>query len=157
LEQMNRCGLIPYWKREEGIVDQTIFDDFCGSEAEDQAWERYMERHIPLNTGSYGLLTRGMYELQLRPWLRAFDKEQFLVLQLEQMKKEGVEEIMRKVWAHLDLPNHPVEDDSPKNSRDYPPADVEIIEYLQRFFKPHNRRLAQVLGDEWKNVWGCEC
>jgi hypothetical protein len=104
-----------------------------------------------------------MYAVQLRPWFKAFPKDQFLVLRLESMKSDGaggVQAMMRTVWAHLDLPNHSVRDETPKNTRDYQPMDVEVKEYLERFFEPHNRKLAQVLcGDddeaveEWKNPW----
>lgn len=156
LERMNECGLIPYWDKEGGIVDQAIFDKFFASAEQDKAWDRYLEKYVLLNTGSYGLLTRGMYAVQLRPWFQAFSRDQFLVLRLESMKETGVQNMMRKVWDRLDLPNHPVHDETPKNTRDYQPMDEEIKGYLERFFEPHNRKLAQVLGceeEEWKNPW----
>jgi hypothetical protein len=155
LQKMEDCGLIPYWnKDDEGRVDQDKFDVFFGSEEEDQAWDLYLQRHVLLNTGSYGLLTRGMYALQLRPWFRAFDREQFMVLKLESLKTTGVQAIMSQVWAHLDLPNHSVHDETPKNTRDYQPMESDVKEYLERFFEPHNRRLAQVLGTE-EGDWNC--
>ena len=173
LEKMNDCGLIPYWDHDNGgIADKAVFDQFFASPEEDTAWNRYMERHVLLNTGLYGLLARGMYAVQLRPWFKAFPKDQFLVLRLESMKMKsssdggggGVQAMMRTVWAHLDLPNHSVRDETPKNTRDYQPMDVEVKEYLERFFEPHNRKLAQVLlghgddddeaaAEEWKNPW----
>jgi hypothetical protein len=158
LEKMNECGLVPYFDIKEGTVNQQVFDEFCASSAETKAWDCYLEKHVPLNTGSHGLLTRGMYTLQLRPWFRSFDREQFLILQLEKMKDEGVQTTMQKVWSHLDLPNYPVQDDTPKNARDYQPIDEDIKKYLQRFFQPHNRLLASVLGeDHWQGVWEYEC
>jgi hypothetical protein len=164
VKKMKECGLIPYWDTEKGgVLDQDSFDAFAGSPQESEAWNRYMEHHVPLSTGSYGLLTRGMYAVQLRPWLRAFDRDQFLCLKLESMNN-GVPETMQKVWAHLDLPNHPVADDSAKNSRQYDPTEPKANDYLQRFFEPHNRVLASVLQQEeeptnseseedWKNPW----
>ena len=158
LAKMNDCGLIPYWKMPQGVVDEDLFEQFVGSSEEEFAFQRYLEKYVPLNTGSYGLLTRGMYALQLRPWLCAFDREQFLVLQLEGMKKEGVAATMQKVWAHLDLPTFPVADETAKNTRDYEPMEPHLKRYLQRFFQPHNRLLAKVLGDvEWEDVWPYEC
>lgn len=155
LEIMKECGLIPYFDITTGQVDQEKFDNFFGSDSEDQAWDKYLANHIPLNTGSYGLLTRGMYALQLRPWFRAFDKDQFLVLKLESLKTKGVQEFMRPVWEHLDLPAHPVEDEEAKNTRGYRPMGDDIKAYLERFYEPHNCKLAAVLENakEWENAW----
>ena len=156
MDKMDECGLIPYWNKEEGTVDQALFDEFFGSAEEDAAWDKYLERHVPLNTGSYGLLARGLYALQLRPWLKAFKRDQFLMLQLESMKKEGVQTMMKQVWAHLDLPNHPVHDETAKNTRGYQKMSAAMQEYLERFFEPHNRQLASMIGSEgkeWKNPW----
>jgi len=158
LIKMKNCGLIPYWNIEEGGLDRDSFAQFTDSPQEDEAWDRYLQQHVPLNTGSYGLLTRGMYAVQLRPWLKAFDRDQFLCLKLESMKSgNGVGETMQKVWAHLDLPNHPLTDESAKNSREYDATEAKVRDYLQRFFEPHNRLLASVLqetkSEEWKNPW----
>jgi hypothetical protein len=156
LLKMDECGLIPYWDMEAGRVDQEVFDSFAGSAEETKAWSLYLEKHVPLNTGSYGLLTRGMYAVQLRPWFRAFPRDRFLCLKLESMKTTGVQTIMKQVWNHLDLPNHPVHDDTAKNTREYQPMDSTEELYLQRFFEPHNRILSSVLGsssEEWQNPW----
>lgn len=158
LEKMNQCGLIPYWDIVGGKVDVEVFEKFTGSKQEDDAWNLYLSRHVPLNTGSYGLLTRGLYALQLRPWLRAFDRDQFLVLKLESMKGDGVHTTMAKVWEHLNLPNHPVLDATPKNTRNYQPMQSDTEKYLQRFFDPHNHQLVKVLWkpntkEDWSNPW----
>jgi hypothetical protein len=155
LDKMQECGLIPYWNITEGTLDEEIFASFSGSEEEDLAWDRYMQG-IPLNTGSYCLLGRGLYELNVRPWFRAFGRADFLIVQLEKMKDRGVNAIMQEVWQHLDVPSVEVEDETPKNTRDYGPiSDTGIADYLGRFFQPHNQRLASTLGAEWQDVWGC--
>mmetsp|Transcript_9707 Transcript_9707/g.23851 ORF Transcript_9707/g.23851 Transcript_9707/m.23851 type:complete len:652 (-) Transcript_9707:68-2023(-) len=162
MKKMNGCGLIPYWQRSTlgtffgGFVDQECFNEFAGSAAEEQAWNQYLEKYVPLNTGSYGLLTRGMYAVQLRPWILAFDRDQLLCLRLESMKVDGVRPTMEKVWAHLDLPYHPVLDESPKNTREYSSMEPDIEDHLQNFFEPHNRILSSVLqndDDEWNDPW----
>jgi Aspartyl/Asparaginyl beta-hydroxylase/Sulfotransferase domain len=164
MKKMDDCGLIPYWQRSTsgtfvgGFVDQKCFDDFAGSTSEQQAWNKYLVNFVPLNTGSYGLLTRGMYAVQLRPWLQAFDRDQFLCLQLEKMKTNGVQSAMEMVWEHLDLPYHPVEDESPKNSREYASMEEDLEDHLQKLFEPHNRILAKVLQstsdvNDWSNPW----
>lgn len=211
LDIMDECGLIPYWDRTTkatksaagtlvGTFNQEIFNQFVGSKEEDDAWDYYLQHHVPLKTGSYGLLTRGMYALQLRSWLRAFPpychdddddgddtlesddtttkedqkrkkkkmESQFLILKLEscfgRKKKNNnnddnkedddddgddddtnlTNKTMERVWDHLHVPYHPVEDDAAKNTRSYQPLSEPVQEYLQRFFEPHNKLLYQL-------------
>ena len=162
--KLQDCGVLPYWSSfsamtsrhfEEATFDATLFDSFSGSPAEDAAWGRYLEQHVPLNTGSYGLLSRGLYELQLRPWLREFDGSQFLVLKLEAMTTStddqectrGLSATITTLWQHLDLPYCRLSrQQTPKNARDYGPLlSGETREFLQRFYEPHNQKLQQVL------------
>ena len=170
------CGLIPYWNIEEGTCDMEMFEKFVGSPEEDHAFQLYLDTYVPINTGSYGLITRGMYALQLRPWLKAFpnlttntgggkskNASQFCILRLESMKQFGVDQTMKKVWSHLQLPYHPVEDEEAKNTRGYQPMDPHNKSYLERFFEPHNRLLVKILkeycvvehdaNNEWENPW----
>ena len=171
LRILKECGLLPHWNIETGVCDDAVFADFAGSPQEDQAWQRYLEQHVPLHTGSYGLLTRGLYELQLRPWLKAFDTSQFLVLLLEDFQEDSgsdsskggggtsggtgvVTNTMQKVWKHLGLP--PIDnmaDETPKNQREYQnQMDEELKQYLQIFFAPYNRRLQVLLEQHgWAN------
>ena len=156
LEQMKECGLIPYWSIKEGSLNQEVFASFSGTAQEDKAWDAYMKL-IPLNSGSYSLLGRGLYELNLRPWFKEFSKSQFLVLQLEKLKSEGVSAMMDKVWNHLEIPSYQVEDESAKNTREYESAmDKGLQDYLERFFEPHNRKLEESLGDEWVGAWASQ-
>ncbi|KAL7562969.1 hypothetical protein ACA910_018608 [Epithemia clementina (nom. ined.)] len=153
LQNMQQCGLIPYWDIENGAFDEKVFQSFCGSEKEDKAWDEYI-KGIPLNTGSYSLVSRGLYELNLRPWLRAFDKSDFLILRMERFKSDGVSSVMEEVWQHIGVPSYHVEDDSPQNTRDYTSQmDSQLQSYLKRFYEPHNQRLAVLLGDDWRGVW----
>lgn len=154
LKNMDRCGLIPYFNIETGVIDQSAFDEFSGSKKENDAWDRYLS-DIPLNTGSYCLLGRGMYELNLRPWFKAFDRDVFLILQLEKLENGTIGSEMDKVWSHLEVPAIHLEDETPKNQRQYNSLlDDKMKSYLYRFFKPHNDRLARILGEEeWMNAW----
>jgi hypothetical protein len=133
---------------ETGICDQTVFDSFINTRDEDEAWDQYLEKHVPLNTGSYGLLARGLYALNLRPWLQAFDKTQFLILRLEkELHSDNIRSTMEKVFDHVGVPSSfELEDVSPQNTRDYEPKmDAQLFQYLQRFFEPHNERLESLL------------
>jgi len=154
LRNMKASGLIPYFDIQTGCVDREAFNLFSGSSQEDEAWDRYL-LGIPMNTGSHCLLGRGLYELNLRPWLAAFDRRDFLVMKLERLHEPGgVDCEMGKVWAHLEVPAFQIVDDSPKNQRKYDALlDDEMTAYLRRFFEPHNKRLAAVLGEEWRDAW----
>jgi Aspartyl/Asparaginyl beta-hydroxylase/Sulfotransferase domain len=145
MEKMHNCGLIPYFDIELGKVNMDEFVAFSGSKAENDAWDRFLF-DVPLNTGSHSLLARGLYELQLRPWFKFFDRNRFMILKLEEFKREGVPRIMDLVWDHLGLPRYQVHDESAKNERSYAPMSEETRQYLQRFYAPHNRKMSEVLG-----------
>ena len=160
---MKEDGLLPYWNVESKTVDREIFDKFVNTTEEDVAWERYVTTRIPLNTGSYSPLARGLYALQCRQWLRSFATNKFLVLKLEDLKKKGVQWAVNKSMEHLGLPRFEVADATTKNSREYNnPLDGknELRDWLQRFFEPHNERFGKMMieelgydEDDWKNVW----
>lgn len=157
LRKLKSCGLIPYWNIDEGTMDLETFDAFVGTTLEDDAWDAYM-KDIPINTGSHSLISRGMYELQLRAWYRAFNRDRFLILKLEDWKTEGgVARTMLKVWKHLGVPPYQVQDEQAKNTRSYTPMDEHIKAYLRAFYDPHNKRLKELLmHDEWINPWNYE-
>ena len=147
LRVMDACGLIPYWNIETGQCNESVFLDFGGSVREDEAWDRFLTDHVPLHTGSHSLLARGLYELQLRPWLRAFDAQDFLVLRMEDWRKDGgIGPTMDRVWRHLNLPPYTVQDESAHNTREYQPMPRRVQQYLERFYEPHNRRFGQLVA-----------
>ena len=149
LQDMQACGLIPYWNTTTGVCDQAVFDAFINTVEENQAWTTYLERHVPLNTGSYGILARGLYALNLRPWLQAFDPRQFLVLSLEtDLAEDRVRATMERVFEHVGVPSSfELPDVAPQNTRDYEPTmDAALFQYLQRFFAPHEERFQDMLA-----------
>jgi hypothetical protein len=51
------------------------------------------------------------------------------------MKERGAKATTRQVWQHLDGPVVDVEDEGPKNTRDYEPfVEDDMQVYLNRFF-----------------------
>jgi hypothetical protein len=167
--KLQKCGLLPYWTSaperngsstntvefwKSAVFDARVFDSFSDSPEEDAAWIRYLQLHVPVNTGSYGLLSRGLYALQLRPWFQSFDPSSFLVLKLEAMTANAdcLSSTTRQVWNHLSLPPIDLAEDasSPKNSREYD-RDALLTEdtrdFLHRFYQPHNKRLLRLLRE----------
>jgi hypothetical protein len=170
LRVLHSCKLIPYWTI-PGVTDNSnhavndiswkeaqfhpdVFELFSGTQEEDSAWEFYLRNHVPLNTGSYGLLSRGLYELNLRPWLREFHPDQFLIFRFETLTESSssISAALQQVWKHLDVPSlEHIEDTTPKNSRDYQPMLTDDAKmFLQRFYKPHNECLRNVLLQQQK-------
>jgi hypothetical protein len=135
---------------EAGVVKPGCDESFYGSDEETRAFAKYLESR-PMGTGSHSLLARGLYELQLRPWLAAFDRDTFLLLKLEEMKKEGgLGAVMARVFGHLGLPNYEVVDEGAKNSRDYEPMGAAMKERLKLFYEPYDRRLFDLMKwDKW--------
>lgn len=154
MRTMQTHGLIPYWNVDDGVLDIACFDTFVGSPEEDAAYDRYLAQ-VPLHTGSHSLISRGLYELQLRPWFVAFDPAAFLVMKLEHFRERGVTTAMEAVWKHLDLPCVSIQNEEAKNVRSYDPiADDSMQVYLERFYAPHNERLVSLLGDDaWNQAW----
>mmetsp|Transcript_17699 Transcript_17699/g.41057 ORF Transcript_17699/g.41057 Transcript_17699/m.41057 type:complete len:200 (-) Transcript_17699:903-1502(-) len=145
-ERLDRCGLIPYWDMSTKQVNVDVFESFSESTEEKDAWDRYMKDCIPLNTGSHSLLARGLYALQLGPWLQTFDSNQFLILELSELSSNGVHSVMERVWRHLDLPPFSVPSVEARNVRPTStPISKDMRSELKRFYAPHNRRLKRFL------------
>lgn len=165
VRNMKEDGLLPYWDMENKTVDKDVFDSFINSREEDEAWEQYIRTRVPLNTGSYSPLARGLYALQCRQWFRSFSKDKFLVMKLEDMSQngKGVQWVVNKSLEHLGLPRFDVPDADKKNSREYndPFEDKEDLKgWLERFFAPHNERFGNMIVEElgydendWTNLW----
>eukprot|EP00579_Thalassiosira_antarctica_P002802 CAMPEP_0201878150 /NCGR_PEP_ID=MMETSP0902-20130614/9396_1 /ASSEMBLY_ACC=CAM_ASM_000551 /TAXON_ID=420261 /ORGANISM="Thalassiosira antarctica, Strain CCMP982" /LENGTH=685 /DNA_ID=CAMNT_0048405757 /DNA_START=45 /DNA_END=2099 /DNA_ORIENTATION=+ len=168
---MKEDGLLPYWDVESKTLDRGVFDTFIDSPEEDEAWERYVTTRIPLNTGSYSPLARGLYALQCRPWFRSFAREKFLVMKLEDMSPtnddgvggKGVQWAVNRSMEHLGLPQYEVPDVEKKNAREYnDPLEgkEELRGWLERFFAPHNERFGRMMvkemgydEEDWSSVW----
>jgi len=105
-----------------------------------------------MNTGSHSLLLRGMYELQLRRWMRNYSK--ILVLNMQHFSTKGVQHVLSQVFSFLSLPNYTMEEETTKhNTRDYSPMDQHTNTILSNFYELHNKRLEVLLGFEWKDPW----
>ncbi|KAL7426009.1 hypothetical protein ACHAXH_000406, partial [Discostella pseudostelligera] len=85
VRNMKEDGLLPYWDMDSKAINMEVFNNFINTREEDMAWERYVTTRIPLNTGSYSILARGMYALQCRQWFRSFERTKFLVMKLEEL------------------------------------------------------------------------
>ena len=182
---MKQCGLIPYWsipgltihtkmddtKAIQFILDsmdtarlnREKFDTFTGSVQEETAWTKYITQHVPLQTGSYGLLSRGLYHIQIRMWIKAYPRaSDFLIYKFESVTGRAPNDdatsnitmkMIQQIWNHIEVPFYEIPReilDERQNSREYTKSDIidtasKLYHFLQRFYELHNEQLHSLL------------
>jgi hypothetical protein len=141
LAALQETGVIQNWD----IVD---FDTFFNSPAMDEAWRTY------LNNGLNAPIGMGLYAIQVKPFLQLVDHD-FLAIQSEKLMLE-TDTTYGQVLDFLGLPRisldwyHPV---NHARKRDKTKVDQETEHLLYQVFAPFNRKLGELLGNEWVGVW----
>ncbi len=130
LAELEKVGLL-----KEGLTE----------EEENVAFKNFLKT-TPMNTGSHSLLVRGMYELQLRQWMKEFDRDRFLVMKLEDMKAEGTQASVSRAFEFLGLPDFEIVDEGAKNSRSYGGMEEGVKEKLTAFYSKYDEKLFAMLG-----------
>ena len=101
-----------------------------------------------------GLATQcpwGLYAEQLARWLGHFPRERFLVLPAERFYADP-DAVCGRVFDFLGLPPARLRSLSVPNRREYAPLDADLRVELGRRYAPHNRELADLLGEDFG--WG---
>ena len=111
---------------------------------------------LPNTHGSHSLLLRGLYALQLEPWLDAFSRDNFLFVNCEDLATpQGADRELARAQRHIGLPEHPLDGGYDRhNARiNKPPTDDNFLQDLRRFYEPFNRTLFDLLGWKQTNSW----
>ncbi|KAF1332322.1 Glucosamine 3-sulfotransferase 1, partial [Globisporangium splendens] len=128
LEELSKLGVHP----------DMDFDEFD---------EKVLRSRVAFDHGAHSYVLRGLYELQLIGWTRAFGADNVLLLTLDEMKtSEGLHTTMDKVFEFLELPPHRIEDISAKNTRKYEPLLPATRAKLAAFYAPYNQKLNERIG-----------
>jgi len=126
-----------------GVTPQSTWDEFS----------RKLLQGLPLGHGGHSIVLRGLYALQLLPWLAEFGDSGLLILSIGSIKGAKTNDTMASVFNFLGLPEHTLEDTSAKNTRDKPAQmTAEAKEMLQAFYQPFNEQLFCLLQrrlDDW--------
>jgi hypothetical protein len=129
------------------------FDDAIKAEEERIAgeWAKMLAdenyRSFALQLHSYK--ARGVYVDQLKMWLELFPREQLLILNSEKFAKNTLEEFGR-VLDYLGLPQWQPESFGRSNEGKYGDAmKPETRAALVEYFRPHNARLYEFLGETY--------
>ncbi len=94
---------------------------------------------------TYSYRSRGRYADQLERWFALFPREQFHIAISDEVFADGPTNIDR-ICDFMGVERHKSEEYSRWNGRSYPPISDETRKSLEDFYRPHNQRLAELLG-----------
>jgi hypothetical protein len=109
----------------------------------------------------------GMYSTHLREWLQIYPLDTNLKVIRSEELKQDMKGVYGGVLDFIGLPREHIDeqaltlDMSPQklglfNStrKTIDPPSKRTILYLRKFFQPYNDELVDLLGEEWRGVWG---
>lgn len=97
----------------------------------------------------WSYLARGRYAEQIERWWHWFPRERLLVLRSEDLWT-GDDAAARRVERHLGLAPAPRAYPRRQATPEDGGPDPETRRWLAEYFEPHNRRLREILGDEFR-------
>jgi len=103
------------------------------------------ENYFSNNYHTFSYITSSIYADQLERWFKYFPREQFLIINGDELKKDS-NGIYKKTLNFLKLSEYKLEKYEAVGKRKYPSMKPETRENLVEFFKPHNKRLYELLG-----------
>jgi len=106
-------------------------------------------KYLPKGAWFFSLKYRGLYAKQLQRYLALFPREQMHIIISERMFDDPAKEV-KKVLAFLGVEDAFLPQDlKPRNvSRFRKDVSPEIYDKLDKYFAPHNAKLAELLGEE---------
>jgi hypothetical protein len=108
------------------------------------------EHYRSLNHRRHSYLSRGIYVDQLIEWHRHFDPAQLLILRSEDLFARP-QETVKSVLKFLRLPERDLELTAGRNTGGYKESMAPAIRrQLQEYFEPHNQRLYDYLGRDFR-------
>ncbi len=103
--------------------------------------------HYHFSHDHHSYLARGRYAEQLARYFEVFPREQLLVLPLQSLHRDPTGSF-RRIEEHLGLDHHDVDLSSSNARENMPPINPETRERLREYYRPHNERLAQLIGED---------
>ncbi|MEH7381665.1 sulfotransferase domain-containing protein [Bacillus sp. JJ1533] len=109
------------------------------------------ENYYSYNHQHYSYLSRGIYVDQLKAWMEKFPKKQFLIVKSEDFFYDPLT-VFDRVLHFLNLPVWELNKGKKYNAGHYSKMDDVMRKHLIDYFKPHNQRLYEILGEnlDWE-------
>lgn len=144
-----------YWKqRTSGYETLDIESAFAKERerlAEAESRISRGETDLPWEYQKFSYVSRGYYATQLRRYFAFFPRERFLILQSERFRMDTKRE-MDKVFEFLHL--EPMGDrlnvSQRSTGKEIPDVPRQLLDRLHEHFRPLNRELFELLGEEWE-------
>merc|ERR1711862_803079 len=94
-------------------------------------------------------LAMGMHATMLQHWFEFFEPRQFVLVSSDYYYSQPLE-VLKELFAHLDLPAPEASHGYDKNRRQHPPMpspnESRIIEDVRSFYQPHVAKLRTLLA-----------
>ncbi len=97
----------------------------------------------------YTYLQRGIYHVQLKRWFSLFPRNHFFIIKSEDLFANP-STVLPQLCAFLGVKYLPSLPFLKKNDLSYPSLSAEVRQKLEAFFQPHNEKLAELLGEEFR-------
>ena len=148
---------LSHYKRRVRITkEKQLLEDLIEHELKhfDEEFEEYINNEKSISR--YPLisyLTSSKYSQHIEHWLKIFPKEQFLFINANEYFKNPLKEY-NKILKFLGLPPHYPKISgqrgiSPKGIYNETAIKPQTIEYLKNYFIPHNKRLFELINEEY--------
>ena len=99
---------------------------------------------VPKHSGVHAYLAGGIYVNHLENWFKHYSREQFLILDTEDLHNNP-QSVMDQVFDFLELPPFYAENLKDRNVGNYKEMNEDTRKFLVEYFKPHNERLYKLL------------
>lgn len=108
-----------------------------------------------LDYDSYTYLARGRYAEQLERWFEHFPREQFLIMCGEKFYKD-TDSHFRAVCKFIGIPEKSLDSYRAEGKGTNRQEQPEAVEMATEYFRPHNERLFELLGEryDWPSQTG---
>ncbi len=125
-------------EREYGVIDDM--------EPGAKTYPDYEKDRYSYNNYSY--IRRGLYYEQLSRWMDVFNRDQFMIINTDDLLMK-TPEVYAEVLEFIGLPPYQLDTFKVYNPHKYSEMDPGLQRELSEYFDPHNRKLYDLIGDDF--------